>query len=402
MKMDNQFINKIKANKELYILLLIGAPYSLSTALSNTFVNIYLWKQSEALINLGIYNLSVVFLQGITFVLAGRLAKHIDRIIVLRIGILFLAAFYLAVLSFSSTAHFYLVIIGGLLGIGYGFYWLAYNVLTFEITEPETRDTFNGLQGISGAIGGMIGPFFAGYVITVFTDNNGYLLIFGVSLRLFVVAVIVSFLLKSRAAEGKYRLTRILAERKQNKDWKRITYANFSQGLREGTFLFVVSVFVFVETGSEMALGTFGLISSCISFVAYFLVSRYVKVDFRKRSMLLGAIFLYGSIFFLIYQVSFAKLLIYASIIAVAYPLLLVPYMSVTYDVIGQAWQARDHRIEYVVVRELYLNLGRVVSILLFILFIIVFPESIGIKLLLILLGSGHIFVYYFMKDIKM
>ena len=48
MEMDNQFIKKIRANKELYILLLVGALYSLSTALSNTFVNIYLWKQ-EAL-----------------------------------------------------------------------------------------------------------------------------------------------------------------------------------------------------------------------------------------------------------------------------------------------------------------------------------------------------------------
>ncbi len=402
MKMDNQFVNKIKTNKELYILLLIGALYSLSTALSNTFVNIYLWKQSEALINLGIYNLSVVVLQGVTFILAGRLAKHIDRIIVLRLGILFLAAFYIAVLTFSSTNHFYLVMIGGLLGVGYGFYWLAYNVLTFEITEPETRDTFNGLQGITGSIGGMIGPFFAGYIITVLTGNNGYLLIFGLSLCLFIVAVLVSFLLKSRPANGKYQLRRIIDERKNNKDWRNITYANFSQGLREGTFLFVVSVFVFVETGSEMALGTYGLISSGISFVAYFLVSRYIKVRYRKWSMLLGAIFLYGSIFFLIYQVSFAKLLTYASIIAVAYPLLLVPYMSVTYDVIGRSWKAGEHRIEYVVIREIFLNLGRAVSILIFILFIKTMPESTGIKILLLLLGSGHIFVYYFVKDIKM
>lgn len=402
MKMDNQFVNKIKTNKELYILLLIGALYSLSTALSNTFVNIYLWKQSEALINLGIYNLSVVVLQGVTFIFAGKLAKHIDRIIVLRIGILFLAAFYIAVLTFSSTNHLYLVLIGGLLGIGYGFYWLAYNVMTFEITEPETRDTFNGLQGITGSIGGMIGPFFAGYIITVLTDNNGYLFIFGVSLCLFIVAVLVSFLLKSRAANGKYMLKRILDERKNNKDWRRITYANFSQGLREGTFLFVVSVFVFVETGSEMALGTYGLISSGVSFIAYFLVSRYIKVRYRRWSMLVGAIFLYGSIFFLIYQVSFTKLLTYASILAVAYPLLLVPYMSVTYDVIGRSWEAGEHRIEYVVIRELFLNMGRAASILMFILFIKTLPESTGIKILLLLLGSGHLFVYYFVKDIKM
>ena len=402
MKMDNQFVNKIKANKELYILLSIGALYSLSTALSNTFVNIYLWKQSEALINLGIYNLSVVILQGGTFILAGRLAKRIDRIIVLRLGILFLAAFYFAVLTISSITPLYLITIGGLLGIGYGFYWLAYNVLTFEITEPETRDTFNGLQGITGSIGGMVGPFFAGYVITVFSDDNGYLLIFGFSLCLFLVAVLVSFLLKSRAADGKYRLKRIFMEREHNNDWKRITYANFSQGLREGTFLFIVSVFVFVETGSEMALGTYGLLNSGISFIAYFFVGKYLKVRYRRWSMLIGSLLLYGAIFFLIYQVTFVKLLIYASILAVAYPLLLVPYMSLTYDVIGRSWKAGEHRIEYVVIRELFLNLGRAVSISVFILFLYTLPESTGIRLLLILLGSGHLFVYYFLKGIKM
>ena len=35
--------------KDLYLLLIISGLYSLSIALSNTFVNIYLWKQSGEL-----------------------------------------------------------------------------------------------------------------------------------------------------------------------------------------------------------------------------------------------------------------------------------------------------------------------------------------------------------------
>lgn len=401
MKKQKEMIEHVKSNKELYILLLIGALYSLSTALSNTFVNIYLWKQTGALMDLGIYNLSVVVFQGITFVIAGRMAKSLDRIIVLRLGVLFLAAFYVAVLSFGDHARHYLLFIGGLLGIGYGLYWLAYNVLTFEITEPETRDTFNGLQGITGSVGGMVGPFFAGYIITRLSKDNGYLLIFSISLVLFVLAVCCSFLLKRRNAKGKYVFWRINQERKKNSDWRRITYANFAQGLREGTFLFVVSVFVFVATGSEMALGTYGLLNSAISFLAYLLVSKYLKTKYRKTAILIGSILLYLSIFFIIFDITFTKLLIYASIIAIAYPVLLVPYLSITYDVIGRAWEARTFRIEYVVIRELYLNLGRAVSILLFIFLITILPENPALKILFIVLGAGHIFIYIFVRKIR-
>ena len=44
--------------------------------------------------------------------------------------------------------------------------------------------------------------------------------------------------------------------------------------------------------------------------------------------------------------------------IAIAYPILLVPYISITYDVIGRAWNAAEMRVEYIVVREIYIHFG--------------------------------------------
>ena len=37
----------IEITKDLIFLLIIGGLYSLSIALSNTFVNVYIWKQTE-------------------------------------------------------------------------------------------------------------------------------------------------------------------------------------------------------------------------------------------------------------------------------------------------------------------------------------------------------------------
>lgn len=370
-------------------------------ALSNTFVNIYLWKQTGSYVDIALYNLSIVVLQPLTFILAGRWAKKIDRVIVLRIGVIFLSLFYLTVLIAGTRAAAYLLLLGSLLGIGYGFYWLAFNVLTFEITEPETRDFFNGFLGTLSSFGGMIGPLAAGLIITNFEKFTGYTIVFGLSLGLFALAVVLSFFLKRRPAEGKYYFKRIIEERKRNENWRLITNAHFFQGLREGVFLFVISVFVYISTGSEMALGTFGLLNSGISFIAYFLASRYIKKNFRKKAILIGGLLLYAAVLIIVWEVTYTKLLIYAAMIAVAYPLLLVPYMSTTYDVIGVGWKAAEMRIEYIVVREVYLNLGRIVSILSFIAAVTWFNEEKSIPILLLLLGAGHTLIYLFIKRVR-
>jgi YQGE family putative transporter len=397
-----KILGDVELTKDLLLLLIIGGLYSLSIALSNTFVNIYLWKQTGKYSDLALYNLAIVVLQPLTFILAGRWAKKIDRVIVLRIGVICLALFYLMVLITGTKASTYLLLLGGLLGIGYGFYWLAYNVLTFEITEPETRDFFNGFLGILSSAGGMIGPIAAGIIITRFEKFTGYTFVFGLSLALFALAVFMSFSLKPRPAIGRYCFKRILDERKQNENWRLITNAHFFQGLREGTFLFVISVFVYISTGSEMALGTFGLINSGISFVAYYFASRLIKRAFRKKAILIGGVMLYASVLLIVWDMNFVKLLIYAGIIAIAYPLLLVPYISTTYDVIGTGWKAAEMRIEYIVVREIFLNLGRIVSILSFLAAVTWFNEEKSIPILLLFLGAGHTFIYFFIKRVHL
>lgn len=295
-----------------------------------------------------------------------------------------------------------MLVLGSLLGIGYGFYWLAYNVLTFEITEPETRDFFNGFLGILSSAGGMIGPIAAGFIITRFEKFTGYTFVFGLSLGLFALAVFMSFSLKPRPATGRYCFKRILEERKQNENWRLVTNAHFLQGLREGTFAFVISVFVYISTGSELSLGTFGLINSGISFLAYYFASRLIKKNHRKKSILIGGIILYAAVLLIVWDVNFIKLLIYAGMIAIAYPLLLVPYMSTTYDVIGLGWKAAEMRIEYIVVREIFLNFGRIVSILAFIAAITWFNEDKSIPFLLLVLGAGHLLIYFSIRKVQL
>ncbi|WP_243290568.1 MFS transporter [Bacillus sp. FJAT-47783] len=402
MSKFQKVIGDVEINRDLVLLLLIGGLYSLSIALSNTFVNVYLWKQSGEFIDLGVYNLFSVIFQPLTFILAGRLAKRVDRVIVLRLGVTFLAIFFMTVLAIGDKASNYIVLLGSLIGIGYGFYWLAFNVLTFEITEPETRDFFNGFLGVLTSTAGMVGPILAGFIISRLENFKGYTTIFTISLLLFSCAVVLSLFLKRRPAKGDYILWRIFKERKRNRNWRLITNAHFVQGLREGTFIFVISVFVFITTNSELALGTFGLLNSVVAFFAYYLATRFITKKMRKKAILFGGVILYLSIFVIIFKLTYTNLLIYAVLIGMAYPMLLVPYISMTYDVIGKGWNAAKARIEYIVVREIFLNLGRFLSIVSFIFVVMFTNEKESLPYLLSILGIGHALIYPFIRKVKL
>lgn len=391
----------VEVDRDLIFLLLIGGLYSLSIALSNTFVNVFLWKQTDGeFLRIAVYNLASVVMQPITFIIAGKIAKKMDRVIVLRIGVILLSLFFSSVLLLGNVAAKYFLLFGILLGSGFGFYWLAFNVLTFEITEPETRDFFNGFLGLLTSFSGMIGPIMAGFFITRMKQLTGYYFIFGISLALFVLAVILSFFLQRREASGTFYFREILTERKRNKNWKRILHAHFCQGLREGTFAFVISLWVYIETESELALGTYGLVSSATSFFTYFMATRLIKPYFRKKAILMGGIGLYLALMLIVFEIDFTRLILYGIVISIAYPILLVPYTSLTYDVIGKGWKAAEMRIEYIVVRELFLNLGRIISILSFMAAISIFSESKGIPIVLMILGIGHFLIYFFVRKI--
>src|SRR5690625_3113691 len=214
--------NNPAINKDLTLLLTIGGLYSLGIFLSNTFVNVYLWRQSNDFITIGLYNLAIFVFQPITFIVAGKLAKKIDRIIVLRLGVIFLSFFFLTVLIIGKHAATFNILLGCLLGIGYGFYWLAFNVLTFEITEPETRDFFNGFMGGLESLGGMVGPLLAGIIISKMTTHIGYMTVFSISLGLFVLAVVSSFFLKRRKASGKYELKKVFQRFLPDANWRNV------------------------------------------------------------------------------------------------------------------------------------------------------------------------------------
>src|SRR5690625_646414 len=163
----------------------------------------------------------------------------------------------------------------------------------------------------------MFGPLFIGPFISNLSAYIGYTIIFTISFILFISAVVSSFFLKRRQAEGEFYFRKVLNERKYNKNWARVLYAHLFQGLREGMFLFVITVWVFLITNSEFALGMFNLFLSGLSFVFYFVATKFITPPLRKKAIFIGGLMIYFLIYIILFILTYIYVFFFLVIIGV-------------------------------------------------------------------------------------
>src|SRR5699024_3408414 len=321
------------------------------------------------------------------------------RIYVIRIGMILLALFFLTVLLFNERASEHIFILGALIGIGYGCYWMSFKLLTFEITELETRDVFNGCLGGLESITGIVGLSLSCYLISRFTGLTGYSVIFAISFFLFLIAIVLSFFISQRNIRGQFNLKYVIDEKKENPDWSLLLQTHFFEGLRDGVFLFVISIWIFMIIDSELRYGVINTVVSLLALISYLVVLRIIRASRRPTFILIGSTLIYVAVIFILLPELFAgQLMVYAVILGIAEPIFYVAYASFTYDVIGKSSEAGPYRVEYIVLRELYVSVGRIVSVLIFLAGIFVFPNEYVITILILIFGCSYIWMYFVIK----
>ncbi|MFC4076889.1 MFS transporter [Salinithrix halophila] len=392
-----------RLDRAAWLLLVISGLFAVSSALSNTFVNVYLWKLQHNFAVIGRFNLANYLALGITFIFAGRLAKQVDRVIAIRIGVALQAAFYLSVLLLGTQSVRFVPLLGSFLGVGSGFFWLAYNVLYFEITERYNRDIFNGINGLLTSVAGIVAPLISGLVITQVDHFTGYRIIFTLSLVVFLAAVVVSFLLRRRSAHGEYRIWEVLdLTLKRGSHWYWVNLAMIAHGAREGLFAFLISLLIYVATGNELTLGSYLTAASGMALISYFVVGRFMRMTWRDESIFLGAAMLGIVVLPLIWDVNTWTLVILGVGAALFYPVYMVPLTSAVFDVIGENHETASLRVEYVVARELSLNIGRLLSVTAFLWWITRTPDISQLRWLVLPVGFVQLLAWAAIRNIPL
>lgn len=343
-------------------LLAVNALFAGASALSSTFLNIYLWKLVRGLEQIALYNLVIFLFTALGYAAAGWLAKRTDRLYTLRLGVLFLAVFYVLILLLGARVGLAYAWLGCLQGAGAGFYWLSMQVLIFEVTEPETRDSFNGANGFLFAVASGAAPLLAGKVLTTLPER-GYHILFMLSLGLFLAAVLCTWRLKRRSCPPCYDLRLGFSPESYGPLWRRKLRLSFFLGFREGVLVFLPFLLVFLVTRNELTASRYLLMTSVASLIAYYVVKKFLTFERRPFFVTLAALMLAGSVVLLLFRVNTLSLFTFGLLNSLFSPLLLIPYSCLSYDIMGKLPEAVHRKVEYLVVREAAINAGRVISL---------------------------------------
>lgn len=384
---------------QTWLLLAVNALFTSGNALSGTFVNVYLWKAKNDFALIGWFAAVQQLVMGLTFWVMGKWVKEHNKMNALRLGVLVSALFYGLVLLLGPAAVDWIWLLGLVHGLGSGLFWLAFNVVYFEVTDPDNRDKFNGLAGLLGSGAGMLAPWLSGILITRMSNATGYRLIFTLSLIVFLLGAISSFFLKKRKSEGHYEWLFIVRRlKKQEGSWGRIFLAMMAQGVREGVFGFMIALLVYISTRNEMTLGNFSLYTSAVSLLSFYAVGHWLKPRMRKWGMLAGVAGMIVVIFPFFWTVNYTTLLVFGLGTALCIPLYSVPLTSTAFDLIGRDGESVSKREEFVVLRELGLNGGRLLGTMVFLAVIVFSPTPLSINLLLLGIGSSPIVVWALLR----
>lgn len=385
--------------KQAVLLLIVQALNGVANALSGTFVPVYLWKASGSYMTIGWFTFAQYALGGLTFWIAGKWVKEHNKMHSLRAGIALSGIFYCVVLLLGEGARSWAVMLGILNGIAMGLFWIAFNVVYFEVTEPDTRDRYNGWAGLLGSCAGILAPWISGLLITSMQGERGYRFIFAISLAIFTVSAILSFWLKKRHGQGTYQwMLGFQQLMEKGNQWRRLFPAIAAQGIREGVFMFLVGLTVYIATQNESKLGMYSLITSLVALVSFWIAGKWMNKMKREWAMLVGVVMIAVVILPLFWQVSYQTLLLFGIGTSLFIPLYIIPMTTKVFDIIGQSPESAKDREEYIVLREAGLTVGRMIGLSAYLVVLPINDSPRAITWLLLSVGVLPIAGWWFMR----
>lgn len=356
-------------SKSQKILLSIHAAYGLATTMSGLFINLYLWKLSNDLSTNATFMLFTFVFGVFSFWVGGIISKLRDRLVSYRIGIGLTAIFYLIVIVLQEKISAISMVIGMVNGTASGFYWLGFLVLFYDLVDSKSQPSFLGKQNAIFGLANMFGPALAGLIISLF-DLIGYRVVFSIAFILFFAGALLTLKLPLDAQKKQgLNIPMLLRFNRRNNDLKQMWLGWTIWGTCEGLLGFFPSLLLFIAVKNELIIGVFSILLGIISVLSSLWHSKYNHKDRGPYTILYMWIIYFSSSIPIIAIKNVWCILLFLIVNEVSKNLIGVTYFSHMLRIMGAILPRRASlRTESMILREIMLNIGRLFSILTFLL----------------------------------
>jgi YQGE family putative transporter len=353
------------------LLLWIDFGFVFSTQLSGLFLSIYLWRLTESWMVNGTYHISLFIFVVIGFITGGWLSKRKDRLLTFRLGTLMMAFFFLSLIIFQERVAAFPSLFGMFNGLAQGFYWISMLVISYDVTNNDNRLRFLGWQSGIMALAGILGPLMSGYVIEWFPNLIGYIVVFAISLGLFTLIIVGSFFLKQETFSAQTFLLPFIFRRSLQKTiWKKHFFGWFMIGLRDGVILVLPPILLYSIVQKESIVGLLAVTFGIMKIISSQILGRFGKKEHYHTYTLAAAFGVIVTTLVLLYEVSFVTVVVFMVGNAFFGPAFRICYTSYMYRLMSELPSGgKKLKTELIAARQIFLTLGRILPIGLFMMF---------------------------------
>ncbi|MCT8137587.1 MFS transporter [Anaerobacillus sp. CMMVII] len=345
--------------------LFMNTFFSFGNALSGIFLSVFLWRLDETFTLLAMYSLSFSLSIMLNFSICAGLARKTSPMTTLRVGILFYIFTYLIIILFQTSLANYVMLVGFMLGMAVSLFSVGAHMSVLDLTTDKRRDKFLYVEGMMLTAGGLIGPLFSGLLIEQFEGLAGYFIVFSVTCLFFVLAILISFKIKGKPIAQRSYFWEVI--KNPSKEWKRMYLVMFGEGIVSGVYgTFLISMMIFIVAGGELKLGIFNFGAEVVAIFTFLLLAKISKPERRVLIYSIGAIALFiASVFLSVFPIIIG-LLIFGLIKPIASTMIGTSMNAFIYAAIEKDKGYENKRLDYIVVREIPLGLGRIIGIFIF------------------------------------
>lgn len=374
------------------------------TNLHGVFINTLLYRLTGENTIILRYNLIFYLAFAVSMPLAALYMRKTSPRISSRVGILLYIVMYLTFfgLMFTGTLAAGMPSIAILSAFASSAYWIAYNVMLIEFTTVRNRDVAVSFLGMSGGAVALIMPMFSGYIISLFSGMTGYYVMFGASLLVAVITMVLSTLkippIPPKTNQTYFGLA--LNNVVKNRIWRYCVLCEFIKGIREGTFAFFLNLLLFSNVQNEALIGFNTLLASVLTIAANWTIGRFMNPKYRIRWMLTATTVLFVASGLLFFKLDATTIIIMSITNAFFNIILLNPIVTVIFTLFNRTADGVKAKYELLAIKDMMLGLGRVVGVLM----VLFFPQTqLGYLIAMcVLTASQYITVFITSRTSKM
>lgn len=350
---------------ELKFYLLMNALFAFGTSLSGVFQSVFLWKLDKTYSLLAYYSLYWSVAIIISFGLCAWLARKTSPMITMRLGFLFYLITYLIMLFFHDTLDEHIMLLGISNGLAMSLYYVGMHMAVLDLTTNDKRDQFLYIQGILFTIGGVIAPLLSGFMISRFAGMIGYYVVFMATCVFLIIAFIVSLRVQGNPVTTKSLFWEVV--KNPSPEWKKMYSIMFADGIVSGAFTtFLITMMTFKVAGGELNLGLYNTGAQIMSIFAFYMLAKFSKAKDRITVFAIGSVtILLTSVLISAYPI-FISLIIFGLLSPIAMNMISTSMNAMIYESIERDPDYKEKRLDYIIIREIPLGVGRIIGVVLF------------------------------------